>query len=89
MEPYPENYALMEILSEVNRDLGYGAVTALDPGRRGAADISFVAETVEAALAGLGVIGDGAHTVEETVDLTSIPIMAKRAAILIYRLTRE
>ena len=89
MEPYPENYALMEILSDVNRDLGYGEVTALDPGRRGAADISFVGETVEAALAGLGVIGDGAHTVDETVDLTSIPVMAKRAAILVYRLTRE
>lgn len=88
MEPWAENYALMEILSRVNRDLGYEEVTALDPGLRGAADISFVAETVEAALAGLGVIGDGAHTVEETVDLTSIPVMAKRAAILMYRLTR-
>jgi len=89
MEPYAENYALMEILSQVNRALGYEEVAPLDPGLRGAADISFVAETVEAALAGLGVIGEDSHTVEETVDLTSIPVMAKRAALLIFGLTRE
>ncbi len=89
MEPTGENYALMEMLSRVNRDLGYGEVTEVDPGRRGAADISFVADVVEASLSGLGVIGEGAHTERETVDLGSIPVMAKRAALLMYRLTRE
>jgi glutamate carboxypeptidase len=88
MEPWAGNYELMGHLSQVNLDLGYGEVTALDPGLRGAADISFVSGTVEASLAGLGVAGAGTHTSSESVDLNSISVMAKRAAILIYRLTR-
>jgi glutamate carboxypeptidase len=86
--PTPANYALLARLQEVARDLGQGPVEAVDPGERGAADISFVAADVGAALDGLGVVGDGGHTVEEQVDLGSIPFMAKRAAVLIYRLTR-
>jgi len=89
MDPRPANYALLERLREVSRDLGFGAVEAVDPGMRGAADISFVAADVGAALDGLGVVGDGGHTVTETVDLASLAFMAKRAAVLIYRLTRE
>jgi glutamate carboxypeptidase len=89
MDPKPANYALLERLREVSRDLGFGPVEAVDPGLRGAADISFVAADVGAALDGLGVVGDGGHTVAEQVDLTSLPFMAKRAAVLIYRLTRQ
>jgi glutamate carboxypeptidase len=89
MDPRPANYALLERLLQVSRDLGFGPVEAVDPGMRGAADISFVAADVGAALDGLGVVGDGGHTVTETVDLASLPFMAKRAAVLIYRLTRE
>jgi glutamate carboxypeptidase len=88
MDPKPANYALLERLREVSRDLGFGPVEAVDPGLRGAADISFVAADVGAALDGLGVVGDGGHTVAEQVDLASLPFMAKRAAVLIYRLTR-
>ena len=88
MDPKPANYALLERLQQVSRDLGFGAVEAVDPGERGAADISFVAADVGAALDGLGVVGDGGHTVQEMVDLGSLPFMAKRAAVLIYRLTK-
>jgi glutamate carboxypeptidase len=88
MAPKPANYALLARLQEVARDLGQGAVEAVDPAERGAADIQFVAEDVGAALDGLGVVGDGGHTVDEKVDLGSLPFMAKRAAVLIYRLTR-
>jgi len=89
MDPKPANYALLERLQTVSRDLGFGPVVAVDPGERGAADISFVSADVGAALDGLGVVGDGGHTVEEMVDLGTLPFMAKRAAVLIYRLTRE
>jgi glutamate carboxypeptidase len=89
MDPKPANYALLERLDRVSADLGLGPVEAVDPSRRGAADISFVNAAVYAALDGLGVVGDGGHTVNEMVDLTTIPLMAKRAAVLIYRLTRE
>jgi glutamate carboxypeptidase len=89
MEPKPANYELLARLNRVSTDLGFGPVEAVDPSRRGAADISFVNAEVHAALDGLGVVGDGGHTVNEMIDLTTIPFMAKRAAILIYRLTRE
>ena len=58
------------------------------PEQWGAADVSFVAPYLDA-LDGLGVVGSGGHTVEESVDLSSLPLMAKRAAIFIYQLTQE
>ncbi|MCL7966846.1 MAG: M20/M25/M40 family metallo-hydrolase [marine benthic group bacterium] len=85
MAPEPRNLELLQELDRVSRDLGMGPITPVDPGKRGAADISFAAQYT-AALGGLGVVGKGAHTPEETVDLSSIPVMAKRAAILISRL---
>jgi glutamate carboxypeptidase len=89
MEPKPTNYELLARLNRVSLDLGFGPVEAVDPSRRGAADISYVNAEVYAALDGLGVVGDGGHTVNEMIDLTTIPLMAKRAAVLIYRLTRD
>ena len=87
MSPTPGNYQLLKELNQVSHDLGFGSVEAVDPGLRGAADVSFAAPFLDT-LDGLGVVGSGGHTVEETVDLDSIPLMAKRAAIFIYRLTR-
>ena len=88
MSPTPGNYELLRQLDQVSRKLGYGPVKAVDPGQRGAADVSFVAPYLDA-LDGLGVVGSGGHTVGETVDLSSLPIMSKRAAIFIYQLTQE
>ena len=87
MSPSEENYKLLEQFSQVSQDLGYETVEPFDPGKRGAADISFVPFIT--GLDGLGVYGSGAHTPNEVVDLTSLPMAIKRAAILIYRLTRE
>lgn len=88
MEPTAANYALMEILGGVTHDLGFGEVEALDPSQRGAADISFVAADVEAGLAGMGPLGWGGHTVDEGIELASLAAATKKAAVLIYRLTR-
>jgi glutamate carboxypeptidase len=60
----------------------------LDPSRRGAADISFVAPYADS-LAGLGAYGEGEHSPEERIDLDSVPLAIKRAALLIYRLTQQ
>jgi glutamate carboxypeptidase len=87
MEPKEGNYKLMEMLDDVSRALGHGPITPLDPSARGAADISFVASLVDA-LSGLGPVGKGAHSVEEDLDLTTLPVATARAAVLIYRLTR-
>lgn len=86
MAPTEGNRALQEMLSEINQALGRGPMPALDPSRRGAADISFVAPYADA-LAGIGPYGRGGHSPDEALDMTSIPIALKRAAILIYRLS--
>ncbi len=87
MSPTDGNKAMKELLSKVNQDLGRDAMPALDPSRRGAADISFVAPHSDA-LAGLGGYGEGEHSPNERLDLRSLPVATKRAALLIYRLTR-
>ncbi|MCK5650965.1 MAG: M20/M25/M40 family metallo-hydrolase, partial [Gemmatimonadetes bacterium] len=87
MAPNEANYALLGMLNEVSRDLGVSTMEPLDPGLRGAADISFVAPHTDC-LSGMGVYSSGAHSPEETVELDSILLAAKRAALMIYRLTR-
>ncbi|CAN5543048.1 M20 family metallopeptidase [soil metagenome] len=87
MPPTEENHALLRMYDRISRELGYGAIVPFDPGARGAADISFVASDA-AGLDGLGPHGSGSHTVEETIDLRSLPRVTQRAALLIYRLTR-
>ncbi|MDJ0706115.1 MAG: M20/M25/M40 family metallo-hydrolase [Leptolyngbyaceae cyanobacterium MO_188.B28] len=87
MAPTEGNLRLQDQLSAINQALGRGPMPALDPMRRGAADISFVAP-YSAALAGLGAIGKGAHTPDESVELDSMPLAIKRAAILMYRLSQ-
>jgi glutamate carboxypeptidase len=88
MAPTVGNKALLAALNGVNRDLGLAEMEPLDPLRRGAGDISFVASDVDS-LAGLGTLSSGDHTPGETVDLRSIRRQAKRAAILIARLSAE
>jgi glutamate carboxypeptidase len=88
MAPTAGNYSLLRRLDAVSRDLGFGPIEPVDPGRRGAADISFAAQYT-AALGGLGVMGSGSHTPSETVDLASISVMTKRAALLVHRLSQE
>ena len=88
MSPTAGNRALLTRLNGVNRDLGLAEMTEWDPAKRGAADSSWVAADTDV-LAGMGTYGDGAHAEGESVDLTSIPLQAKRAAILMTRLSGE
>ena len=86
MAPTEGNKALLANLNAVNRDLGLAEQPVLDPLKRGAGDISFVANDVDG-LVGLGVYSKGDHAPGETVDLASIKRQAKRAAILMTRLS--
>ncbi|MGC1513987.1 MAG: M20/M25/M40 family metallo-hydrolase, partial [Maribacter sp.] len=88
MQPTENNLALLSTLNAVSLDLGQGEVLAYDPGKRGAADTSFVAKYV-ACLDGLGTMGTGAHTPQETVNLNTIEALTKRTALLIYRLINQ
>jgi glutamate carboxypeptidase len=87
MPPTEGNLAVLNVLSKVSLDLGQGEVKPFDPGKRGAGDISFVAEYVDG-LDGLGVQGGGAHAPGEYVNLNSIEAIVKRTAILMLRLTK-
>ena len=88
MAPTAGNRALLERLNIVNRDMGLAEMGELDPVKRGAADISFVAKDVDG-IAGLGPDSTGDHAPGEAVDIPSIWRQAKRAAILMTRLSRE
>jgi len=88
MPPTKGNMALLAVEDSVSRALGQGPVEALDPGKRGGGDISYVSDYLDA-LDGLGVIGMRSHTPDERVDLRSIGPATERAALLIYRLTRS
>ncbi|HEX6749113.1 MAG TPA: M20/M25/M40 family metallo-hydrolase [Longimicrobium sp.] len=87
MPPTPGNLEILGVLNGVNRSLGLREAAPNDPGRRGAGDISFVAPYVSG-IGGLGAHGTGSHTERETVNLETLPQQIKRAALLIYRLTR-
>ncbi len=88
MGPTEGNYNLLKTLNKVSLDLKQGGVTDYDPAKRGAADVSFVAQYVDC-LDGLGTMGNGAHTPKETVNLNTIEALTKRTAILIYRLINQ
>lgn len=88
MAPTAGNRALLARMNRVNTDLGLEQMAELDPLKRGAGDISFVARYIDG-LVGLGPAGEGAHAPGETVDLDSIKRQAKRAAILMSRLAAE
>lgn len=88
MTPVEGNYALLKQLDQVSRDLGFGTVEALDPGDRGAGDIAFISGIVPG-LDGLGIGGgQNSHAKGESASVENLAALTKRAALLIYRLTR-
>jgi len=88
MTPVDGNYALLKQLDQVSRDLGFGPVEALDPGDRGAGDIAFISGIVPG-LDGLGIGGgQNSHAKGESASVENLAALTKRAALLIYRLTR-
>ena len=88
LAPTDGNRKLLALYDQASRDVGAGPVAAVDPDRAGAADVSFVAGEVPMILDGIGMMGDGGHTVHETADLSVLPSQTKRAALLLYRLSR-
>jgi glutamate carboxypeptidase len=88
MAPTEGNVELRRQLSDINVALGRGEMPPLDPSKRGAADISFVAPYTDS-LAGMGGMGGGSHTPDEYIELSSLPLAIKRAALLIYRESRR
>jgi glutamate carboxypeptidase len=88
MAPTAGNRRLLARYDAASRDLGAGPVTAADPLGAGAADVSFVAGLVPMVIDGIGLAGRDDHTDRETADLNKLPVLTRRAAVLIYRLSR-
>ncbi|MEJ7643412.1 MAG: M20/M25/M40 family metallo-hydrolase [Chryseolinea sp.] len=86
LAPTAGNYTLLEFYNKASVDVGYGKVTPVKPRDAGAADISFTSGLVDMALDGLGPRCDRGHTVNETADPRTIPMEARRVAILLHRL---
>ena len=87
MEPTLGNKKVLEVISGVTTSMGLGPAVEGDPGSRGAGDISYVAKYLDA-VDGMGSSGKGAHAPGETINLKEFPLIIKRAALTIYRLTR-
>jgi glutamate carboxypeptidase len=88
MTPVAGNYSLLDQLDRVSQDLGFGKVDALDPGDRGAGDVAYVSHLLPS-LDGIGIGGgENSHAKGESAMIDTMPMLTKRAAILIYRLTR-
>ena len=88
MSPTAGNARILVAYDTASQALGYGPVRALDPGARGAGDISFVAPLIDG-LDGLGALGTGAHAPEERVNLNALQMQTERAAMLLERLGRQ
>ena len=88
MSPTPGNAKVLAVYDSASRALGHGAVEALDPGARGAGDISFVAPLIDG-LDGLGAVGRGAHNPNEVVHIPLMWLQTERAALLLHRLGRR
>lgn len=90
MAPNPGSERVLGVFDAVSRELGAGPVVAQPPLERGAGDIAFVCEDGRlACLDGLGALGAQEHAPGEFVELDALPLQVKRAALLMYRLTRR
>jgi glutamate carboxypeptidase len=88
LAPTDGNRRVLAIYDAVSRDLGFGSVVAVDPIRAGAADVSFTATYISAAIDAVGLAGWDDHTDKETANLNWFARQTKRDAVLLYRLSR-
>lgn len=77
--------ALLAQYDSASRALGYPALRAMDAANRGAGDLSFVAPYIPG-LDGMGSLGSGAHSPQESVHLPTLEMQTARAAVLMMRL---
>ena len=86
LAPTSGNSALLDLYSKGSEALGLGPVTAVSPDKDGAADVAFIASEVKSIIDAVGLKGHDDHSVNETADLSTLPVQTKRAAMLLLRL---
>lgn len=92
MPVMPETDASRQLLtqfSDISMALGDGPLQAISAAERGGADASYIAQHVPAVIDGLGAWGSGAHSPQETLVVSSLPVVASRTAIFIRRHTGQ
>jgi len=87
MAPTEGSRAWLKMLNVVNRDLGLPEMGELDPLKRGAGDIAFVADKLDG-LIGFGSAGEGSHAPGETAEAASFERQIPRAALMMTRLSK-
>ncbi|KMV67220.1 peptidase M20 [bacteria symbiont BFo1 of Frankliniella occidentalis] len=85
MEKTKGNLELLKQYSEVSQDLAGPPLEPVPATERGGADISYVSKLVSACLDGLGASGEATHTENETIELASLAVATKRAAVFMSR----
>ena len=88
LAPTAGNEQLLVMYDRASRDLGLGAVEAVNPDRAGAADVSFIAAYVPMIIDAVGLKGRDDHSPSETADLRTLAVQTKRAAVLLARLAQ-
>ena len=86
MPPTEGNRKLLAMYDAVSRDLGFGAVTAVDPREPARPTSRSSRDQVEMAIDGIGLLGRGNHTPDEVADLRTFQIQSQRLAVLLLRL---
>ena len=83
MERKQDNDALLKKLSEISVSLGGEPVHAVDRMIAGASDMNMVSPYIPACIDSLGVLGGGAHSEHEWMDVESFPFVVERVKILL------
>jgi glutamate carboxypeptidase len=86
LAPSAGNEKLLVLYDRSSQDLGLGRVEAVSPDRAGAADVAFISGLVPMVLDAVGLKGRDDHSPNETADLTTLAVQAKRAAVTMARL---
>ena len=86
LAPSAGNERLLVLYDRASQDLGLGRVEAVSPDKAGAADVAFISSLVPMILDAVGLKGRDDHSPNETADLTTMAIQAKRAAVTMARL---
>ncbi|WP_439412756.1 M20/M25/M40 family metallo-hydrolase [Enterobacter ludwigii] len=92
MPVMPETDAGRQLLaqfSDISVALGEGPLQPIPAAERGGADVSYIAQAVPAVIDGLGAWGSGAHSPQETLVVSSLPVVTSRTAIFILRHTGQ
>ena len=83
MERKPGNEKLLNMISEISVSLDHEPVHAVDRMIAGASDMNMVSPYIPACIDSLGVLGGGAHSEHEWMDIESFPFVVERVKRLL------